>query len=32
VCALWFGGRFDASGNAVVQEVRVGDWIQRRPP
>jgi membrane-bound metal-dependent hydrolase YbcI (DUF457 family) len=29
-CALWFGGAFDRNGRAIRQEVRVGDWIQRR--
>jgi hypothetical protein len=30
-CALWFGGEYDGDGRFVMQEVRVGSWIQRRP-
>lgn len=31
-CALWFGGIYDAEGRVVTQQVRVGSWIQNRPP
>jgi membrane-bound metal-dependent hydrolase YbcI (DUF457 family) len=30
-CALWFGGTFDRDGHALMQIVRVGDWLQTRP-
>ena len=29
-CALWFGGALDRNGRPIRQEVRVGDWVQRR--
>jgi membrane-bound metal-dependent hydrolase YbcI (DUF457 family) len=29
-CRLWFGGVFGPDGRALMQEVTVGDWKQRR--
>jgi hypothetical protein len=31
-CGLWFGGTFAPDGRAITQEVRVGSWVQHRPP
>jgi membrane-bound metal-dependent hydrolase YbcI (DUF457 family) len=31
-CALWFGGIFETNGRVVTQQVRVGSWVQNRPP
>jgi membrane-bound metal-dependent hydrolase YbcI (DUF457 family) len=31
-CALWFGGIFAADGRPISQQVRVGAWVQTRPP
>ena len=32
LCALWFGGLFDARGRALEQLVRIGGFSQVRPP
>jgi hypothetical protein len=32
VCGLWFGGEFGPDGRALTQLVKVGEWIQTRPP
>jgi membrane-bound metal-dependent hydrolase YbcI (DUF457 family) len=32
VCGLWFGGVFETDGRALRQQVRVGSWVQTRPP
>jgi membrane-bound metal-dependent hydrolase YbcI (DUF457 family) len=29
-CALWFGGVFDDRGRPLVEQMRVGSWVQRR--
>jgi membrane-bound metal-dependent hydrolase YbcI (DUF457 family) len=31
-CTLWFGGIFSADGRPISQQVRVGAWVQSRPP
>lgn len=31
-CALWFGGIYGPDGRLLTQQVRVGWWIQNRPP
>jgi membrane-bound metal-dependent hydrolase YbcI (DUF457 family) len=31
-CALWFGGIVDRTGRVLSQQVRVGAWVQDRPP
>jgi membrane-bound metal-dependent hydrolase YbcI (DUF457 family) len=31
-CGLWFGGVLEPDGRAVSQQVRVGSWVQTRPP
>lgn len=31
-CALWFGGIYERDGRLLTQQVRVGSWIQTRPP
>jgi membrane-bound metal-dependent hydrolase YbcI (DUF457 family) len=31
-CAVHIGGVFDAGGRATMQEIRVGGFVQRRPP
>jgi membrane-bound metal-dependent hydrolase YbcI (DUF457 family) len=31
-CGVWVGGTFDATGRPIIQEVRVGAVVQRRPP
>jgi hypothetical protein len=30
-CDLWFGGRFSAGGNPLIEIVQVGGWLQTRP-
>ena len=30
-CDLWFGGRFSAGGNPLIEFVQVGGWLQTRP-
>jgi membrane-bound metal-dependent hydrolase YbcI (DUF457 family) len=32
LCGLWFGGILDPRGRVIEQQVRVGSWIQERPP
>ena len=31
-CGLWFGGVFDTDGRVLRQQVRLGSWVQTRPP
>jgi membrane-bound metal-dependent hydrolase YbcI (DUF457 family) len=31
-CAVWAGGLYDAGGRAIMQLVRIGELVQRRPP
>jgi hypothetical protein len=31
-CGLWFGGVFDRGGRPINQVVKVGGWVQTRPP
>jgi membrane-bound metal-dependent hydrolase YbcI (DUF457 family) len=32
VCGLWFGGEYGPDAHALTQLVKVGEWIQTRPP
>jgi membrane-bound metal-dependent hydrolase YbcI (DUF457 family) len=31
-CSLWFGGTFAGDGRVLVEQVRVGSWVQSRMP